>query len=71
MPDTLTLEEIKKLNPHIDVRQIEDWRALGKAIRTNGLVGRSEKKRLTGRMGRARFDDTAQNESRTVRLRKF
>lgn len=70
MPTNMTLEEIGKLNPGLDIRQLEEWRELRQTIVNNGVAGRTRRIQSPRREARAQFDDSGQHDSRMVRLNR-
>jgi hypothetical protein len=68
MPQNMTLEEIARTNPHVDLEKLEESRKLRQTLVDRGLFG----KRTRGLSGfqdeRAKIVDDAHSDARLVRL---
>lgn len=71
MPQKIDLKEIARTNPAIDLKKLEDARALRRALILNGLHGRRAQNAFTNRDVRAKIVDDLENDPRLVRLQRF
>lgn len=70
MPQKIDLEEITRRNPRIDLRKLEEWRALRQALLVNGLHGRRALNSMTNREARAKIVDDLDNDPRLIKLQR-
>jgi Na+-translocating ferredoxin:NAD+ oxidoreductase RnfC subunit len=69
MPDSPSLEEIIKSNPHVDPEQLEQWRELLKKLREAGVRGSRDRIVPPGARRRVVAGEESGNDPRTVHLR--
>ena len=70
MPKKLSLAQIAKKNPHLDLQKIEEWNRLREVLIEGGLHERRRKRACAMQEGRARLVDDPENDPRLITLQK-
>jgi hypothetical protein len=70
MPKKLTLAQIARKNPHIDLEKLNEWTHLRKVLIQGGLRAARKKVSTTIEDDRARIVDDPEDDPRLIRLQR-
>jgi hypothetical protein len=70
MPQKLTLKEIARKNPHIDLQKLDEWERMRTALKERGLSVRRPRKEFVEQETRAKIVDDIESDPRLVRLQR-
>lgn len=68
MPQEITLEEIARTNPHVDLEKLAEMKRMRAALVERGLSGRARRSVSSFQDDRAKIVDDADSDPRLTRL---